>query len=132
LRPAPRSTAGTITTLCLSVFVINACFSSSGMCANVEQERLAAPDSLMDLVVFERDCGATTNWSTQVSIVKRGQALRDEPGNLFISEDRAVVRAAWQSASVAEVRYQRATRVVREVRSFEGVTVTFFPDSTVR
>jgi hypothetical protein len=101
----PVIAAGVGATLFLFVLLLSGCFGSTGMCANVEQARLAAPDSLLDLVVFERDCGATTTWSTQASIVKRGQELRDEPGNLFISEDAVPILATWQSASAAEVRY---------------------------
>jgi hypothetical protein len=36
--------------------------------------------------VFERACGATTGFSTQVSLLHAGQSLRNEPGNLFVAD----------------------------------------------
>lgn len=39
-------------------------------------------------ILFERSCGATTGYSTQVSIVLFGENLRDEVGNVYIANGR--------------------------------------------
>ena len=67
-----------------------------GMCGNEELMRLKSPDGLLDAVMFERDCGATTSVSTQVSIVQAGRQLRNEGGNLFVSSG-PVVSIGWQA-----------------------------------
>lgn len=38
------------------------------------------------VVIFERDCGATTDFSTQASILEVGEELPDEVGNIFITD----------------------------------------------
>lgn len=37
-------------------------------------------------VLFERNCGATTGFSTQVSIMHTGQELPNEGGNVYIAD----------------------------------------------
>jgi len=36
-------------------------------------------------VLFDRNCGATTNFTTQVSIIRAGHELPDEVGNVYIA-----------------------------------------------
>jgi hypothetical protein len=74
-------------------------------CVNTIQGRLASPDGRHQLVVFERDCGATTDYSTQVSVLGAGEALPDEPGNVYIYTHRVPVRVGWISASETVVCY---------------------------
>jgi hypothetical protein len=48
-------------------------------------------------VVFQRDCGATTDFSTQISIVVKGKPLSDTGGNVFVadSDGGKAPRAGW-------------------------------------
>ncbi|TAK91718.1 MAG: hypothetical protein EPO06_03170 [Burkholderiaceae bacterium] len=56
------------------------------MCGNELLAEYPSPDNKYRAVVFERDCGATTGFSTQVSILKAGFPLRNEAGNLFSAD----------------------------------------------
>ena len=47
----------------------------SADCANVVQQRIVAPDAKHEVVLFERDCGATTDFSIQLSVVARATTL---------------------------------------------------------
>ncbi|MEJ2055674.1 MAG: hypothetical protein P8X42_17305 [Calditrichaceae bacterium] len=38
------------------------------------------------IVVFQRDCGATTGFSTQASIIEKNGKLPNESGNIFIAD----------------------------------------------
>ena len=60
--------------------------SGCGLCANDEVVRIPSPDTKFEAVVFQRDCGATTGFSTQVSVVTRGASLPNEAGNVFIAD----------------------------------------------
>lgn len=65
----------------LFVFWVASMFS--GMCGNYIHSQTASPDKKYEAVIFQRDCGATTGFSTQVSIIKLGSELDNEPGNIF-------------------------------------------------
>lgn len=100
-------------------------------CGNVEQQRVSSPDGKRDIVVFERDCGATTDFSTQVSIIRRGGRLPHSAGNTYIYGHRVPIAVAWQSKGVAEVRYPPGFRGLHEWTRAGGVSVRFLVDSTV-
>jgi hypothetical protein len=63
---------------------INRAFDN--MCGNQILSESSSPDRTYRVVVFRRDCGATTGFSTQVSVLKAMQALPNESGNLFIAD----------------------------------------------
>jgi hypothetical protein len=95
-----------------------------------------SPDSRLMAVVFERDCGATTGASTQVSVIPFGAALPNKAGNVFIADTDhgaapsgpgggPAVGARWLSPSEAVVSHHRAARVFLAERSFESVMVSY-------
>lgn len=61
-------------------------FALSDMCRNTVISSTVSPDGNWNAVLFERNCGTTTDYSTQISLLNRDKTLGDETGNLFISE----------------------------------------------
>ena len=76
-------------------------------CGNTIVARVASPSRIHDAIVFERDCGATTSWSTQVRIVRSGARFLEtstawsstQPGNVFVVDGRAA-RAGVEGVSI--------------------------------
>jgi hypothetical protein len=60
-----------------------------GMCGNQIVTEQLSPDKKYKLVVFVRDCGATTGYSTQISILSSDKKLMDDQtGNVLrLSDD---------------------------------------------
>jgi Family of unknown function (DUF5412) len=56
------------------------------ICRNQILSESFSPDQTYRVVVFQRDCGATTGFSTQVSVLKVMEILPNESGNLFIAD----------------------------------------------
>ncbi|WP_344705557.1 hypothetical protein [Sphingomonas swuensis] len=88
--------------LAAGVLVLSGC---SDGCSNSIINRADAPDGLHSAVLFQRDCGATTGFSTQVSVVEHG----DQPtggGNTFRADDDhgAAVAGKW-GGPWAEVKW---------------------------
>jgi hypothetical protein len=106
------------------VFVgIAALLSGCGLCNNDEQFRVASPDAALEAVIFQRDCGATTGFSTQISIVTKGTKLPTGGGNLFVADtDHGKSPAASWGGPDVEVVWasKRIIRVVthRDARIF--------------
>ena len=63
--------------------------SFSSLCKNNIIKSSDSPDKFWKVVLFERDCGATTDYSSQVSLLSAGATLEDEAGNIFIAESRS-------------------------------------------
>jgi hypothetical protein len=60
--------------------------SLSGLCGNTVIEEVASPSGSMKAVLFERSCGATTGFSSQLSVVDADASLRNVGGNTFVAE----------------------------------------------
>ncbi len=60
-------------------------FSGWGFCANTIYQETHSPDKSHKAVVFERNCGATTGFSTQVSVLNPSEALPEGKGNTYIA-----------------------------------------------
>jgi Family of unknown function (DUF5412) len=65
-------------------YAINKAFDD--MCGNQILSESSSPDQTYRVVVFQRDCGATTGFSTQVSVLKAMETLPNESGNLFVAD----------------------------------------------
>lgn len=59
-----------------------------GMCGNEIYTETWSPTKEYRVVVFQRDCGATTDFSTQVSILAAADQLSsDDVGNAYIASE---------------------------------------------
>src|SRR5689334_8930572 len=58
-------------------------FSSCFQCENTVISQLDAPGGNLKAVVFERSCGATTDFATQVSIINQSEEIGVEAGNIL-------------------------------------------------
>jgi hypothetical protein len=105
-------------------------------CGNSPIARLPSPSGRMEAIVFTRDCGATTDFSTQVSLVKSGASLPTAGANLFSSDANhgkasrgpgggPNVTVRWLSDDMLEVSYQSGTRVFRREPSLDGIRVQY-------
>ncbi len=61
-------------------------WSTESMCSNTEISSTPIPGANYKVVVFERDCGATSDFSTQASIIKVTAKLGNESGNIFAAD----------------------------------------------
>lgn len=73
--------AGFIFLIGTGFFVLDRSFSD--MCGNEVFQELNSPDARLKAVIFQRDCGATTGFSTQISLIAANTKLPNETGNLF-------------------------------------------------
>lgn len=111
-------------------------------CGNDILARVASPSATRDVVVFQRDCGGTTGFSTQVSILPHGASFRDhatlwssaEGGNvLVVDDDRGAappgpgggpdVGVMWQDDRHLRLTYHPRVRVFKAETDLAGVAV---------
>ena len=72
--------------------------SFSDICGNEIAVELISPDKNYKAVIFQRDCGATTGFSTQVSVLGVNEELENKSGNIFIKVGTFLFRMATPKA----------------------------------
>lgn len=100
---------------------------TDGGCVNKVHQSASSPDNVYRVMLFDRDCGATTGYSTHISILKINEALNDDGGNVFIADDdhgRAVrhseykslinISVRWVDNSTVQVKYDKNARIFTE------------------
>ena len=130
--------AGTVALLVVAtVWLGRAAFGDGReMCANEVLSELPSPDREHRAVVFERDCGATTDFSTQVSVLRAAESLPNAPGNLFIADTDhgkapagagggPEVRLTWMGPRLLRIGHHPDARVFVSNPTASGVSVQY-------
>ena len=114
-----RSLKFALLALCAALFI--GCGDTR--CQNSVAYELASPGRGRKALVFNRDCGATTGISTQLSILPAGTPLGSDAGNaLAVDEGTLVVRWSGDDSLIVELGGRRAYKKESVVA---GVTITY-------
>lgn len=120
----------------LVAFVILAiaglCLYLPPMCGNHFIEAIPSPGGTQKIIIFQRDCGATTGVSTQDSLLSTSEDLPNTSGNLFTSDTNdgaapvgrgggPALHVVWHSADFAAIAYHPAVRVFKAEPDVAGV-----------
>jgi len=98
-----------------------------------------APDSRMKAVIFQRDSGATTGFSTQGSLRGQNLNLPADPDIIFSADcghDAApaaphggpAVELHWPDAGHLQVHYHPQARVFMAKSSMDDISISYVPD----
>jgi hypothetical protein len=96
-------------------------------CGNEIVQTVASPSGVHKAVVFRRDCGATTGFTTQLSIIAADDSLPDDAGNLLIADDLFPISIRWLSARRVEIAASPPSRVYKQRVSVDGVVASYVP-----
>ena len=103
------------------------------MCGNEVMAEYPSPGNQHRVVVFQRDCGATTGFSTQASLLEADEALGNEGGNLFVSDTNhgaaPAVSVVWMGERALVLRHHAAARVFKSVPKRDGVRISYEADA---
>ena len=123
----------------VGAFALLSTIGCDDLCGNKVLTDVASPDVHNHAVVFERDCGATTGFSTQVSILPAGRAIADGGNVLIVDDDHGrapngpgggpSVAVRWIDARTVELRYDRRVQVFKQDTVRDGIQVRFVQDS---
>jgi len=129
--------AGLIALVAIPVLVFAFLLSgTSELCGNSPLLEVPSPTGNLKAVVFERNCGATTGFSTQVSVLCAASSLPNEGGNLFVADTNhnaapsgpgggPLVQVVWVGPSAIRIWHHPLARVIRSEPSANGVRVEY-------
>lgn len=130
--------------LTVAIVTISGCIALldhffSSMCATTVIDQAASPSGKLKAVVFQIDCGATTDFNSQVVIVPGNKDVSEKdalPKSFFAADSdhgRAPkskeygpeLRLNWLSDSSLEIQHHELARIIRAEKSSKGVTVDY-------
>ena len=113
-------------------------------CGNDILTEMRSPDGRLRFVVFQRDCGPTTGFSTQVSILTSDAGFLTTPtwlrstrsGNAFVADTNhgeapsgpgggPVVQVEWLGPNRLKIIHDKRARVFKSAQSVNGVSVEY-------
>ena len=111
-------------------------FLGAGGCGNQVLSEVSSPDRNLKVVVFQRDCGATTGFSTQASLLESDQMLGNGAGNIFVADtDHGAapsgpgggpeLHVAWDDNRSVTLSHDSRVRVFKAERLKHGVSLTY-------
>jgi hypothetical protein len=119
-----------------AVAVSGAAGCSDAGCGNQIISKVVSPDGKLAAVIFERDCGATTDFSTQVSIIEAASSLSNNGGNVFVADSNhgeapqasiggPLITVHWKDARTLQVGYNTRARVFLKEPRHSDVAVEY-------
>lgn len=110
--------------------------SADDLCGNSPLLEVPSPGGDWKAVVFERNCGATNGFSTQVSVIKSGTNLPNEGGNLFVADTNhnaapsgagggPSVHVAWVGRSTIRIEHHPLARLIKAQPSYNGIRIEY-------
>jgi hypothetical protein len=113
----------------LSFLVIALDRLADNMCGTSIFDSIASPDGKTRAVLFEIDCGATTGFNRQVSIVSSGTDLKKDnpvlPRSFFAARGKPEVRLIWLGKDRLEVQYPESIETFRIEQKSKGVAIEY-------
>lgn len=108
-------------------------------CENSPLRESLSPDGARKIVVFERSCGATTDFSTQASLLKSDRALPSGAGNLYIADTNQgtalsgpgggpALKIRWKTPRSVILTAAAGARVFLARQRIEDVQIEYGPD----
>lgn len=100
-------------------------YAASSSCANSALAEYSSPGGRTKAVAFERDCGATTGFSTQVSLLGSGESLANESGNIFVADHAGGVRISWRSDTNLRIEHHSNARLFKTEPEYKDVSIEY-------
>jgi hypothetical protein len=95
------------------------------ICENEISQTVVSPSGNMKAVVFNRGCGATVDFNTQVSLLPASARLPNNGGNVLIVDDTVPLKIEWESDAVVRITGQLDTQILKQEAAVSGVQVAY-------
>lgn len=92
--------------LLTTVALISGCDKKS-WCSSTEKLRITSQDSVVDVVIMEKGCGATTSASTEIYILPTQKGVEGFTA-VFVADKVRGLRVAWEEPKKLLIEYSSA------------------------
>ena len=106
-------------------FYLLSAFGLAGECSDEIKTEAPSADGAYKAAFFERNCGATTNLASIVSVRRHDDRFDgDNDAAILVIDGRCAVDLAWSGCALG-VSYARPCTVVKRSTSWRDVTIRF-------
>lgn len=116
------------------------CAGCSDACRNILASTRQSPDGKRVALLFQRDFGATTGFSTRISILDDSRSLSESGNACVADDDHGVARDAdwggpwagitWRSPDYLVVRYAANARLFKHAERRSAVSIIYLVASS--
>jgi len=101
-------------------------FSNALGCETTVHSELPSPGSDFKAIVFEKECGATTNFNTQVSLLPLYEKFDSEQyPPVLIVDGRIRLPIVWLDAYHLKISVPSGATVYRKDRQYKGIQIDY-------
>jgi len=111
------------------------CSGCSDACQNTVASRSLSPDGKHVAVLFQRDCGAPTGFSTQISVLGASGNPSGSRNSFIADDDHGAARvgiwdgpwakAKWLSADQLLIRYAAKSKLFKQKMQVSDVSIIY-------
>lgn len=117
-----------VTVLILSV-IVSLIYAFSLSLVNCETDILMtdnSPNNSFTVTLFSRDCGATVDYATLISIRRQGEDFDPEPEqSIFIMNGSDAVKVRWDGNSRLEIFFPNTGTVFKKEEKWENISISY-------
>ncbi len=119
----------TLSTLVVLAFLFY--LFSANTCENQVFTEVVSPNKIHKAVLFQRDCGATTGFSSQVSLLNADSTLANESGNIMVVDghpDNNAITLTWSSNDelvISQARFSKQYKAEQTWGSFNKINIRY-------
>lgn len=98
-------------------------FLLGDMCGNDIKQKIPSPSGENVAYVFERNCGATTGFSLQLSILDTNDDFQNKSGNTFRSDKDFSIE--WLDEKNLKVIYDKSSETYEMDKKVKGIKIEY-------
>lgn len=108
----------------LALFIYFFFPSVDDLCDNDNLIETVSPNGQLKAVTFRRNCGATTSYSSGVSILSASQNLPNEAGNVFVANHEPSIIVRWIDDGHLSISGETKTQFLH-LTEFRGIRIIY-------
>jgi hypothetical protein len=104
----------------LIVVLLLFAFAFLDLCGTDIIKEVSSPDGLYNLTIYQTDCGATTGFTTRISIAPSHKGLLDKSGNIMTLDghpDWTIKDIKWNNVDNITIEYNTESKVISRKNS---------------
>ncbi|MCW3160158.1 DUF5412 family protein [Chryseobacterium oryctis] len=118
------------------IAIIYSAFNFNDMCGTKLIKTEYSPDKKSKIIIFSQNCGAISDFSTQISIVDVDYKLKENDiGNIFSADsdhhkakmngEIIELNTKWKNNDTIEIEYAENSRIFKNEKEMNGIIIMY-------
>jgi hypothetical protein len=110
----------------MTMCIFTGCLSVSAPCENTIKDQVRSPNGNFIAIGIERNCGATTTYSSLVQVLPSATSLTDE-NTIFIVKGEPDIQLLWENNSTLNIACNNCEKesIFMQKRSLHVISINY-------